>query len=58
MNNILSYAQFLKDRADFRKSGSKHSHEFNFYDTPSHKFFKINETIAPSLVPSSYDLSK
>lgn len=41
MNNILSYAQFLKDRADFRKSGSKHSHEFNFYDTPSHKFFKI-----------------
>ena len=41
MSKILSYAQFLKDRQEFRKSGSSHGSEFNYYDTPSHKYFKI-----------------
>lgn len=41
MDNIISYASFLKDRDNFRSSGTKKGSDFNFYDTPSHKFFKI-----------------
>lgn len=41
MSNILSYAQFLKDREEFRKSGGMHCDDFNKYDTPSHRYFKI-----------------
>ena len=41
MSNILSYAQFLKDREEFRKSGGVHCDDFNKYDTPSHRYFKI-----------------
>ena len=41
MDNIISYAAFLKDRDNFRSSGTKKGSDFNFYDTPSHKFFKI-----------------
>lgn len=41
MDNILSYAAFLKNRSDFRRSGTRTGSEFNIYDTPSHKFFKI-----------------
>ena len=39
-NNYISYATLLKSIKDFKKSGSKNS-DFNIYDTPSHKFFKI-----------------
>lgn len=38
--NYVSYATLLKNIEDFKKSGSKNS-DFNIYDTPSHKFFKI-----------------
>lgn len=38
---LLSYAQFLKDRNNFRKAGYVHGDEFNIYDTPGHKYFKI-----------------
>lgn len=41
MDNIISYAAFLKDRDNFRSSGTRAGSDFNFYDTPSHKFFKI-----------------
>ena len=41
MSEFLSYAQFLKDRSEFRKSGTKSGSDFNIYDTPSHKYFKI-----------------
>lgn len=40
-NNIISYAAFLKDRDKFRGAGTRTGSEFNIYDTPSHKFFKI-----------------
>ena len=40
-HDILSYAQFLKDRENFRKAGYKHGDDFNVYDTPTHKYFKI-----------------
>lgn len=39
--NILSYAKILKDINDFKKSGAKHSKDFNIFDIPSHKYFKI-----------------
>lgn len=39
--NILSYAKILKDISDFKKSGAKHSKDFNIFDIPSHKYFKI-----------------
>ena len=41
MDNQLSYAQFLKNRNEFRKSGKHSGNEFNLLDTPGHKFFKI-----------------
>lgn len=40
-NNIISYAAFLKDRDKFRGAGTRTGSDFNIYDTPSHKFFKI-----------------
>ena len=40
-HDLLSYAQFLKDRENFRKSGGKHGDDFNVYDTPTHKYFKL-----------------
>ena len=39
--NPLSYGAFLDSRAKFRSSGGRNSDEFNLYDTPSCKFFKI-----------------
>ena len=40
--NILSYGQFLKDSLNFRRSGTYNDvNEFNIYDFPSHKYFKI-----------------
>lgn len=41
MDNIISYAAFLKDRTNFIKASGHEGSEFNIYDTPSHKFFKI-----------------
>lgn len=41
MSKYLSYAQFVKDRAAFRKAGTNSGDAFNIYDTASHKYFKI-----------------
>lgn len=40
-DNILSYASVLKNRTDYRTSGTKNGSEFNILDTPSLKYFKI-----------------
>ena len=37
----LSYATFIDERNLFRKSGTKSGGEFNYYDTPGLKFFKL-----------------
>ena len=37
----LSYNEFYNAREKFRKSGTKSGDEFNLYDTPGHKYFKI-----------------
>lgn len=37
----LSYGTFLNDRERFRRSGGAFSDEFNIFDTPSQKYFKI-----------------
>lgn len=39
--NPLSYGAFLDARDKFRRSGGKHGDEYNTYDVPSLKFFKI-----------------
>lgn len=41
MSNILSYKNILNDIANFRSSGSKYGNEFNIYDTPTHKYFRL-----------------
>lgn len=41
MSELLSYANILKDIQNFKRSGTNHGQEFNIYDTPSHKYFKI-----------------
>lgn len=41
MSNYLSYGQILKDKLEFKKSGTKSGNEINLFDTPSHKYFKI-----------------
>ena len=41
MSNYISYSSILKDRSNFLKSGTKSGSEFNLFDTPSHKYFKI-----------------
>ena len=40
-DNILSYASVLKNRTDYRTSGTRNGSEFNIFDTPSLKYFKI-----------------
>ena len=40
-NNVLSYGRFLKDIQDFKNSGTRTGSEFNLFDTPGKKFFKI-----------------
>lgn len=40
-DNILSYASILNDRKKFRTSGTRHGSDFNIFDTPSNKYFKI-----------------
>ena len=37
----ISYATFLKDRDNFRKSGTKSGSEFNYFETPRQTYFKI-----------------
>ena len=39
--HILSYGRFLLDRQNFRKAGTKNGNEFNLFDTPAKKYFKI-----------------
>lgn len=41
MSNLLSYADILKSRNDFRRSGGKYSDQFNTFDTPGTKYFKL-----------------
>lgn len=40
-NDVLSYGRFLKDIQDFKNSGTRTGNEFNLFDTPGKKFFKI-----------------
>lgn len=40
MNNF-SYADILKDRQKFRRAGTKGGGDFNLFDNPTSKFFKI-----------------
>lgn len=39
--NLTSYAQFLKDILNFKKSGTKSGSDFNLYETPVNQYFKI-----------------
>lgn len=41
MSNYISYENLLKERTNFKKSGSKNGSEFNYFDTPGLKYFKI-----------------
>lgn len=41
MSNLLSYESILRDRNNFRKAGAKNGNEFNLFDTPGSKFFKL-----------------
>ena len=41
MSNLLSYESILRDRDNFRKAGTKDGNEFNLFDTPGSKFFKL-----------------
>lgn len=44
MSELLSYRNILKDIKNFKRSGTVYtekSSEFNMFDTPSHKYFKI-----------------
>lgn len=41
MSNLISYAQILNDRQKFRQSGTKGGSDFNLFDTPTTKYFKI-----------------
>ena len=38
---LISYNQFIKDRENFIKSGTKSGSEFNLFDVPNYTFFKI-----------------
>ena len=41
MSNLISYINLLDERNRFRKSGGLSSSDFNTYDTPAHKYFKV-----------------
>lgn len=41
MSELLSYVNILNDIQNFKKSGTKHGGDFNIYDTPTNKYFKI-----------------
>jgi hypothetical protein len=41
MSNYISYDNLLRERNNFKKAGSKSGSEFNYFDTPGLKYFKI-----------------
>lgn len=41
MSNLISYEYILKDRDNFRKSGTSYGNNFNLLDTPGLKYFKL-----------------
>ena len=41
MNDFLSYKQIILDRIKFRQAGGVHGSEFNEYDSPEAKYFKV-----------------
>ena len=41
MSNLLSYKHLVSSRNNFRSSGTKNGDEFNIYDIPAHKYFKM-----------------
>ena len=41
MSNFISYEQILKDRENFRRSGTLQGPSFNITDTPGVKYFRI-----------------
>lgn len=41
MSELLSYKHILNDIVNFRQSGTNFGNNFNRFDTPSHKYFKI-----------------
>lgn len=41
MSNYISYSQILNSRDEFRKAGTNSGSEFNLFDTPGHKYFKL-----------------
>lgn len=41
MTNYISFANILKERDNFRKAGANSGSEFNLFDTPGHKYFKL-----------------
>ena len=41
MSELLSYKHILNDIKKFKRAGSVYGDEFNIYDTPAHKYFKI-----------------
>lgn len=41
MSNLISYELILKERDNFRKSGTRSGGDFNLLDTPGTKYFKI-----------------
>ena len=38
---LLSYKDVLESLQKYKKSGTKEGGDFNYFDTPSQKFFKI-----------------
>ena len=41
MSELLSYNNILSDIKAYKQSGTNHGSDFNIYDMPSHKYFKI-----------------
>lgn len=39
--SALSYGTFLRNRLNFKQAGTRDGSDFNIYDTPSQKYFKI-----------------
>lgn len=38
---MMSYARLIRDKNEFRGAGTNHGSDFNIFDTPTLKFFKI-----------------
>lgn len=41
MSELLAYRNILNDIQNFKRSGTSSGADFNIYDTPSHKYFRI-----------------